>query len=430
MQTEEARMHDRVPFTNQVAVIASSSSPPLRLWASNLSEGGICLQTNHPFRRGDRVGLRVKNAEGDLTIPVGEVSWVVREVKNSSRIPMVGLRFMNLRPADRQLLRRMVETENEAVSPLPPLTPSTNHNKEASHMNAEPSLPPIGESFAPGMDADASMPPTNINLSTLPPLDTRLSVEPSLTGGQEPASRWEFSKDNPSVNSAAPRRAGTSPSLALGAGLLVVGTLAGMIFGVLDQNGRHPEKSAVTAAATPAPAPAAEVEAAAPDEDMAAPPITRPAPKPAAVAAAPLPKPAAPAARPAAPAPVLTNTVAQSARPAVTLDKMPLPNHRPGRVELGAIQAAGKELVVPIRGARAMEKTFILKTPDRVVVDLTADGFDGQKEMSGKGTIKKMRLGARPGGVRLVLDVKDERVAKAAKITRRNGVLSVVLPAQ
>jgi hypothetical protein len=122
--------------------------------------------------------------------------------------------------------------------------------------------------------------------------------------------------------------------------------------------------------------------------------------------------------------------VAQPARSPVASEKMPLPNHRPGRVELGAVQAAGKELLVPVRGARAMEKMFVLKTPDRVVVDLSADGFDGQKEMSGKGSIKKLRMGSRPGGVRLVLDVKDERVAKAAKVARRNGVLTVVVPAQ
>jgi hypothetical protein len=241
------------------------------------------------------------------------------------------------------------------------------------------------------------------------------------------------------VNSSAPRRNGTSPSLAFGAGLLVLGTLAGMIFGVLDQNGRRAETPVATqvAASVPAAADAVPAEEEAPAAAPVATPVASPAPR---VASKPAPK-AAPvvAATPAPAAPrttapaahqALTSTVAQPARPSVAAEKLPLPNHRPGRVELGAVQAAGRELLVPVRGARALEKMFVLKMPDRVVVDLAANGFDGQKEMSGRGAIRKLRMGSRQGGVRLVLDVKDERTAKAAKVTRRNGVLTVVVPAQ
>ncbi|GEM_PF-1423128 len=432
MQTQEARMHDRVPFTDQVTVLATPSSPPLKLWANNLSEGGVCIMSNHPFRRGDRVGLRLKRGGRELNIPVGEVSWVVREVKNSSRIPMVGLRFVNLRPADRLELKKLVETAAEDSAPLPPLTPmgapANAPAKEAFRMHA-PSLPPIGDSFAPNL----SMLPTENRLSTLPPLEPSLgsAARGAPAKGDALDERWEFSGDAVSRPSMEPRGTFLTPPMAFGAGLLVVGTLAGLIFGVLDQRGAPVRKEAQVAAAAPEQdAPAVEEEAPNTTAEIAPEPAAPARAAPVVVAAAPVPAVAAPR-----PAVTPTSTVARplvapAAAPARAAEKLPLPVHRPGRVTLDAVQQSGKEIIVPIRGARGVEKQFLLKNPERVVLDLTADGFDGVKEIAGKGSVKKVRLGARAGGVRVVLDVKDARVAGLAKVTRRNGVMAVVLPAQ
>ncbi|MBI5494719.1 MAG: PilZ domain-containing protein [Deltaproteobacteria bacterium] len=427
METGESRMHERVPFTGRVAVLASPSSPPLRLLARDLGEGGISLASNHPFRRGDRVGLRLTTAAHELTIPVSEVAWVVREVKGSSRIPTVGLRFINLRPHERQALKRIVDEAGGAHAALPPLQPAGDSPPLPSTepaMHAEPTLASSRSSLPP-LESDLPA-PSGAPFSSLPPL------EPSIGHAPAPRTpRWELSQEELSRPSGPPR-AGGNPSLVFAGGLLVVGTLAGLVFGVLDQRGRASPDGARTAAASPAPRdePAPVDPVTAPAEDA------RPEPAPAMVAPvrqAPVARAAPVRTEPVATAMVLRPAAAATAverRPAVVEKPLPLPNHRPGRVALGTPAVQGKEVVIAVRGARAVDKQFILRAPDRVVLDLAADGFDGAKELAGRASVRKLRLGQRPGGVRLVVDVADARVAAAAKVIRRAGTLLLVLPAK
>lgn len=419
----EARVHPRAGFVDKISVIASASAAPLRLWSMNLSEGGVCLQTSHPFRRGDRVGLRIPCGDTELAIAVSEVAWVLRDVKGSSRLPAVGLRFVNLRPPERTLLKQLVERQkdrpdDDADGALPPFNPP------GPDMHTEPSLPPQGPSIN-------SIPPT---AETLPPSELH-EAEPSLgplpsTSDPGESAQWAFSDAGPERPS--PRARGGKESgnnnFVLAAGLLVVGTVAGMIFGLLDQSGRPSRKEAAIAAATAETAPVS-VETAA-DVEPAPAPVKMPAPAPAPVkTAAPAPivtqpvKKAEPV-KIAAPAPAPVKTEKKAAAP------LPVPNHRPGTVTLGALSPSGKDLVLPIRGARSIERQFTLKGPDRVVVDLTADAYDGPAELKGKGAIRSVRVGKRPGGVRLVLDVTSARAASAARISRTQGTLALVVPAR
>lgn len=458
----EARLHQRVSFREDVNVVASASSPPLRLRALNLSDGGLCLQTTHPFRRGDRVGLRLRAAGVDLAVPVAEVAWVVREVKGSSRIPAVGLRFTNLRPPQRQALKQALAALQNAFS-LPPLasaqsanalaSPAPNppppqrpaptpaaapaaaaplHRKGPSAMHAEPSLPPLA--------GISTVPPPSVAVSDSMMTDAGPSLGP-LSRPPQPSAEWSFSNDTSGRPTRAPM---ASPSMALAGGLLVVGTLAGVVFGVLDQRG-----PTEPARVTPAVAPAAEGALAAPTLEAptdpapmaaAAPSTARPtaasvaasaptvAPTPLAVAApAPAPAPvAAPAASVRAAAPVAPTRAVAPVAPR-DREKPALPSVRPGQITLGTLAVVGKELVLPIRGVRKVERTFVLQKPDRVVVDLDGDAF-GTSEAAGRGRVLKVRMGKRDHGVRLVLDVKDAAVARSARVERRQGVTTVVFP--
>lgn len=410
----EARVHSRASFVDRISVIANASAAPLRLWSMNLSEGGVCLQTAHPFRRGDRVGLRIPCGDTELAIPVSEVAWVLRDVKGSSRLPAVGLKFVNLRPPERTLLKQLVERQkarrDDELAPLPsPEAATSEEGPDAMH--TEPSLPPMG-------DPVHSIPPT---AETLPPSELH-EAEPSLgplpsTSDPGEGAQWAFSDAGPERPARTTREAGNN-NFVLAAGLLVVGTIAGMIFGLLDQNGRassKKEQAPAVAAAPAAPEPAAPV-------------VTEPAPvAPPAVATPP--RPAGPVVT-APPAPKKAEPVKHAAAPAKPEKKAPAPTGKAGTVTLGALAPSGKDLVLPIKGARSVERQFTLKGPDRVVVDLSADAYDGPTELKGKGAIKSVRVGRRPGGVRLVLDVANAKAASGARIAKTSGMLALVIPAK
>ncbi|MEW5847974.1 MAG: PilZ domain-containing protein, partial [Myxococcota bacterium] len=254
MELQESRAHVRAPFIHKVSVIPSSATRPLKLWATNLSEGGVCLQTAHPFRRGDRIGLRLDCGGTDIAIPVCEVAWVLREMKGSSRAPGVGLRFLDVRPDDRKLIRQTVrdllKSPPDVSVPPPDETAATPiHSKEPEPMHHEPSLPPPGDpiSITPSLSGlPETAPPSEISEVG--------AAGPSLSLGPLPAEevRWEFSDGGRTEErrSVRPRQGGNS--LGLAAGLLVAGTLTGMIFGVLNQSGRNAPKPAEPAPAAPA----------------------------------------------------------------------------------------------------------------------------------------------------------------------------------
>lgn len=412
---QDARLHPRVAFSKHVNVVATASAPPLKLQAINLGPGGMCVQTAHPFRRGDRVGVRIRAAGEDLAIHATEVAWVVRPVKGGSRVPAIGLRFLQVSPIQRMALKRALSAlQNGSLAPLPPagaapVPPHRQYPKPISEkpMHGEPSLLPL----------DAA----GLNPSLLPQIDP-VRTDPDSNGPSlAPLSEAPAISDEPSfVFSTDPRplrSALSGPSMGLAGGLLVVGTLAGVIFGVMDQRGQ-PEKPVAEAAApletAPAP-PVAEAAAVAPAPSERA-PAASPTPAPRSVPPA---RAAAPAARPA--------RAAARAAP-VESPAVALPHHRPGQISLGAVSKSGHNLLVPVRGVRKVVRSFALKAPDRFVVDLDAENYEGPAELPGTGKLLRARLGRHAHGIRLVLDLTDAKAAAGATVERRGGVTTVVVP--
>ena len=416
---QESRLHPRVPFISKVSVIPTGTSTPLKLWATDLSEGGLGLRTDHPFRRGDRVGLRLDGGNTDITIPVAEVAWVTRAVKGSSRRPGIGLRFVDVEQVDRKALRKVVTSRAGSEEPNatePPDSPVIDERV------TDPSPSPA---LGPCLASESSLPPPGIAISPDGPTgeDSRLPPDlsalsgPSLGPLPSDAAHWEFSKEGLRA-SMAPLVRGKS-GFGLAALLLVAGTVTGLVFGVLNQNGK------------PKPVPAAEVVAeAAPTLAPATdPPVAEPESPAVVTTAAPAPvAPAKPVVLPAARVKSVEALVAKAAAPAkVASVKVAPAKAVAGKLAVGMPSAHGKQTLVPIKGARRVERHFYLDGPPRVVVDLASDTYDGPKEFKGRGAVSRVRVGQRPGGVRLVLEVPNAKTAKGYTVSGAQGNFTVAL---
>jgi uncharacterized protein (TIGR02266 family) len=67
----------------------------LNAYSVNFSAGGLCLRTKRPHAVGDQLGLSI-GIEGEHFELQGLVAWVKADV--------IGVRFLDLSPADRQRL--------------------------------------------------------------------------------------------------------------------------------------------------------------------------------------------------------------------------------------------------------------------------------------------------------------------------------------
>lgn len=105
-----ARTSERAPFMAQIDVLAAGATAPRRVWGSDVSEGGIFLQTTHPFRVGDRVSLRFDVDEHEVHVRAAEVMWTrpFEPVTMRGQMPGAGLKFVALDSEDRAALRRFV----------------------------------------------------------------------------------------------------------------------------------------------------------------------------------------------------------------------------------------------------------------------------------------------------------------------------------
>jgi hypothetical protein len=88
----ERRKHKRIPFVSEVKVHAVGS-----LRCSDLSIGGMFLETVHTYEVGTIIELRFKLSETD-EYPIDVQGRVVYQYTGIG----VGLCFLNLRPQDRE----------------------------------------------------------------------------------------------------------------------------------------------------------------------------------------------------------------------------------------------------------------------------------------------------------------------------------------
>ena len=127
VESGRARRFCRVPFDAPVRLTRHSTGQVLELQASNLSEGGLFVETVIPFAPGELFRLEMPGApSGFDTVAVAKVCWRRPFSLNRSPglPPGIGLMFLLMRPSDRQALHELVEDGGIAPSPRPATRPA------------------------------------------------------------------------------------------------------------------------------------------------------------------------------------------------------------------------------------------------------------------------------------------------------------------
>lgn len=78
-----------------------------RLWAMNLSTGGMFIRTADPLTVGEKVRIEVEWAATVLPLAEGEVVWS-REM-GGQNVPGFGLRFTRIDPRSARMLETVVK---------------------------------------------------------------------------------------------------------------------------------------------------------------------------------------------------------------------------------------------------------------------------------------------------------------------------------
>ncbi|HYV43450.1 MAG TPA: TIGR02266 family protein [Myxococcaceae bacterium] len=101
-QGEDRRQHERVTAHIEVRFgRADEAARALRAYSLNFSVGGLCLKTQRPYELGERLSLSM-TIEGREVECLGVVAWVRSGVA-------IGVRFEEVKDADRALLQQMVK---------------------------------------------------------------------------------------------------------------------------------------------------------------------------------------------------------------------------------------------------------------------------------------------------------------------------------
>jgi uncharacterized protein (TIGR02266 family) len=108
LQTAAFSRPPRVPFQRPVRVrSADGVGPSKRLWALNLSVGGMFIRSADPLPLGTRVRIEVEWAA--TVIPLAEAEVVWRREMGEEQSAGFGLRFTRVDHAARELLSSLVK---------------------------------------------------------------------------------------------------------------------------------------------------------------------------------------------------------------------------------------------------------------------------------------------------------------------------------
>lgn len=90
----ESRAHPRVSFCQPVEVYAQGRAP-VRGLTTNLSLGGVGIQTSQPLASGHRVSLRFHSEQGPVAIEEGTVVWhkPFEPINVDGQLPGMGIQF-------------------------------------------------------------------------------------------------------------------------------------------------------------------------------------------------------------------------------------------------------------------------------------------------------------------------------------------------
>ncbi len=377
---------ERVPFPRPVHVaFPDDEERPHRCVAGNISYGGMFVRGEARPKEGTPVALSLE-AKGRLyPFAEGEVVWRAdpEAWTQEGRVPGFGVRFTRfLHPRSDSLIEHMMERH---VQPLPP---------------------EVGEQLVGAPEAE---PPSFV-------------VEPA------PTPSWigsELADKELDLGGEIPPTAPTQvPPVRWGAAALMVTALVAVAVGGVFFARSRVQALPQAGAQTVIPAPhrpgtdAEEAHAAFAQVDVAQ---LAPATPPSAVVK-PVPEAAATAARtptPSAPVAAPTPQPTPAPTPAPTAARAPAPAPAPSVKGHAALPSGGAtalswrqgadgaiEVKVSLADGAGVDRVFALKAPSRLVIDLTGDSPSGSARADGDGAVVgSVRVGAREGGTRLVLDL-------------------------
>jgi uncharacterized protein (TIGR02266 family) len=107
---KEKRLFPRKPIRTQVVFENEDSEGLLYFFSTDISAGGLFLETDIPIRLGTQVFLRFSLIPKARPIQAtGEVVRVMRDSKDSSDGKIgIGIRFIYIHPLDRELIQDFI----------------------------------------------------------------------------------------------------------------------------------------------------------------------------------------------------------------------------------------------------------------------------------------------------------------------------------
>lgn len=108
---KEKRLYPRRPIRTQVVFENEDSEGVLYFFSTDISAGGLFLETNIPIRLGTQVFLRFSLTPKSKPIQAtGEVVRVMREENSDDEKGKVGIgvRFVYIHPLDRELIQDFI----------------------------------------------------------------------------------------------------------------------------------------------------------------------------------------------------------------------------------------------------------------------------------------------------------------------------------
>ncbi|MBS2032519.1 MAG: PilZ domain-containing protein [Deltaproteobacteria bacterium] len=434
------------------------------LLASNLSEGGIFVRCGEPPAAGTKLRLDLEARGQTLRFGEGEVIWSrpMDVTRLNQGLPGFGIKFTELSAESSALVKHLVDvggTGRGQAKTLPFTSPEA-----FVHRSREPLHAPVAamvESLvatekAPTGDWPMLSPIEEKKISQKVVVDfAALGEEPLSLGVGAPLHDDEPRLDREMLKasigtlpepSQLPRRSNGIASVAAGFALFAI-TAGGGFYAwrgfhtAMDSDATNEPVTVVTSKPT-SPEGEGELTAATVEpeddaEEAAAPEPAKPAAKPVVEAAKPAPKPVE-AVKPIELKVVMPAVVAKAK---VVSAEVP---HVPAAKPSPKLPARGAQIALPSGAAKAVavsddgaaleirpelapgaeiDRVFALSSPARLVIDLKGPTPHGTPKVEGRNGVTAVRLGMRPGGTRLVLDL----VREAAKVKNQDGAITVEL---
>lgn len=129
----------RVDFNRQICVAPVDGTGSMeRLWAVNVSLGGLCVRSAAPLPPGTRVRLSLDGTEQLLPFGEAEVVWQKGPSRPGEELGGFGLRFIKLKDAGARLVETLVRHGGSSTAPLDSSPPRAQRDDPGSVESPEP----------------------------------------------------------------------------------------------------------------------------------------------------------------------------------------------------------------------------------------------------------------------------------------------------